>query len=90
MQPTEALIQNDVLTSCTEQMCVALAIKGSIHDHSPFTPRAKQRYVHAEIFMEWARNLITCISLFFQLLETMLCAKRRCKFQDSSSKFPTA
>lgn len=63
-QPTEALIQNDVLTSCTEQMCVTSAIQGSIHVHSPFTPCAKQRYVHAESFMEWARNLMTSISLF--------------------------
>jgi len=45
-------------------MCVALAIKGSIHDHSPFTPHAKQRYVHAESFVELERNLMTSFSLF--------------------------
>jgi hypothetical protein len=43
---------------------VALAIKGSIHNHSPFTPRAKRRFLHAASFMEWAKHFMTIISLF--------------------------
>lgn len=48
--------------------CVFVAIKGAIHDHSPFTQRAKQGYLYAESFMEWARNSMTIILLFCSVI----------------------